>query len=320
MDTNSVIERLKKYCNENPEIVKNSYIKGINPSNSMIAIEVNGEKKNISIDELESNSWLNPKVEEEVIEVMDDVSNDTIAMNTGVIQTIQNPNNIIMENPIPSPNVNQTINNQQVTTINPTSKNIITLKDMKEAIIAKDEDSVNKALEKFAIDEKTGSVNINKAIKIVTDNSTNNVINSIKNNTLLSSNLEDYDIKGNLTKQPLSTPQKVELQSLIDTSFNNILVYVEAARLRNVVYNESQIQVAKTKYATGINDKLNVLGLNKKEEEITPDNKKEVVNNMSLELQPDKNIKKAGFADILILTIIILVYAAIIINLITKLK
>ena len=315
MDTNSVIERLKKYCSENPEIVKNNYIKGINPSNSMIAIEINGEKKNISIDELESNKWLNANTEEEVIEVMDEVPSNTITMNTGVIETIKNPNNVIMENPIPTINTNQ---NQATVVQN--MKSIETLQDMKEAIALKDESKVNKALETFAIDEKTGSVNINKAIKIVTDNSTNNVINSVKNNTLLSSNLADYDIKGNLTKQPLSTPQKVDLTALVDTSFNNILVYVEAARLRNIVYNDAQIQVAKTKYATGINDKLNVLGLNKKEDAITPDNKKEDISNISLELKPDNNIKKAGFADILILTIIILVYAAIIINLITKLK
>ena len=99
----------------------------------------------------------------------------------------------------------------------------------------------------------------------------------------------------------------------------NILVYVEAARLKNIVYNEAQIEAAKKKYATGIQDKINVLGLNKKDE-IKPDMVKEQPKEMTLDLQPDKNIKKAGFADILILTIIVLIYAAIIINLITKLK
>ena len=38
------------------------------------------------------------------------------------------------------------------------------------------------------------------------------------------------------------------------------------------------------------------------------------------DIKPDTNIKKAGFADILILSIIILIYIAIIVNLVTKLK
>jgi len=282
MSDNSVIDRLKKYCSANPEVVKNNYIKGINPSDSKIVIEINGETKNISIDELESNSWLNTNTVEEPIEVMEEVVEQ------------------------PSPVSNVAIN---------------TLQDVSNAVNNKDEAAINSALEKFSIDEKTGAININKAIKKITNNSTNNVVEAIKNNKLLPQNLSNYDIQGNLLVPMIDSNEKVSIDSLVDESFKNILVYVEVARLKNIVYNENQIASAKNKYATGIKDKINVLGLNKVESsnelasEITP-------NNVALkkELKPDNDIKKAGFADILILTIIVITYAAIIINLITKLK
>jgi len=282
MSDNSVIDRLKKYCSANPEVVKNNYIKGINPSDSKIVIEINGETKNISIDELESNSWLNTNTVEEPIEVMEEVVEQ------------------------PSPVSNVAIN---------------TLQDVSNAVNNKDEAAINSALEKFSIDEKTGAININKAIKTITNNSTNNVVEAIKNNKLLPQNLSNYDIQGNLLVPMIDSNEKVSIDSLVDESFKNILVYVEVARLKNIVYNENQIASAKNKYATGIKDKINVLGLNKVESsnelasEITP-------NNVALkkELKPDNDIKKAGFADILILTIIVITYAAIIINLITKLK
>ncbi len=285
MDQNSVIERLKKFVLSHPDMAKNGFIRGLDSSTGQIVIMVNGEEKRITIDELE-NGHLNttPKKQEEQIEVMEEEPKEEI-------ETLE-----VKED-----------------------KKIVTLKDLNDAIIAKDETSINKALETFAINEKTGSIDINKAIKTVTDNSTNNVVESVKNGFVLPSELQYYDIKGNIVKpvQKGSEP----LQNSIDKSFNNILVYVEAAKLRNIVYNDSQVLAAKSKYTTGINDKLNVLGLNKKEESNAVEFKqKENEKTLSMELKPDKDLKKAGFADIFILTIIVSIYAAIIINLISKLK
>ena len=112
------------------------------------------------------------------------------------------------------------------------------------------------------------------------------------------------------------------IEELIDKSFENILVYVEVARLKNIVYTDEQIQKAKNKYITSVKDRLNVLGLNKPADngiKLEPDNKKEELP-LSKTLTPDTNIKKAGFADILILTVIVLIYAVIIINLVSKLQ
>ena len=304
MAENNVIERLKNYCNNNPEMIKNNMIKGINPSDSKIVVQINGETKNITIDELESNAWLNtqpaaptPVVNEEKIEQINDEE---------VIETMEEPIESIQE---------------ENTIVQPTTRPVQTLKDMMDLINVKDENSINKALETFALDEKTGTININKAIKIITDNSTNNVVNAVKNNAVLPADLSNYDIKGNVVSGVVPAQTNVDLQSLIDESFKNILVYVEAAKLKNIVYNEEQIKNAKMKYATGVHDRINVLGLNKENQ---PTNNDVVDSNPEKipvkDLKPDNSIKKAGFADILILTIIVLVYAAIIINLVTKLK
>ena len=282
MNNNSVIDRLKKYCSLNPDVVKNNYIKGINPSDSKIVIEMNGETKNITIDELESNAWLNTNATEEPIEVMEEV-------------------------------VNQPQVEEQVS--------ISTLQDMYSAAANKNIDAINKALETFAIDEKTGTINLNKAIKIITNNSKNNVVNAVNENKLLPQNLSNYDIQGNLLTPMIESNEKVSIDNLIKESFKNILVYVEIARLNNKNYTDEQITTAQYKYATSVQDALNLNDLketenqNKVSEEITP-------NNVAIkkELKPDNDIKKAGFADILILTIIVITYAAIIINLITKLK
>ena len=304
MDNNNVIERLKKYCAANPDVVNSNKIKGVNPSDSKIVVVVNGETKNITIDELESNTWLNgPSVVEEPIETIETmetpIANEPIEVMEEPIESIEEPVKV----------------ETNVRILN-------TLGDIKTAIAAKDELSLNKALETFAIDEKNNSINMNKAIKIITDNSTNNVINSVKNNTLLPTDLSSYDITGRVITPVISSNEKVNVQNLIDNSFNNILVYVEAAKLKNIVFSESQILAAKNKYSTGIHDKMNVQGLTKKEEtsnEIDDSSANEGTSTTS-DIKPDKDIKKAGFADILILSIIILIYVAIIVNLVTKLK
>ena len=287
-NSNNVIERLKIYCTNNPDVVGSNIIKGINSSDNKIVIEFNGEVKNITIDELESNSWKNPK-QEEVLEVME-----------------------------------EPVEQLEVMTTQP-EKQLTTIKDISDVISVKNEIELDKALQTFALDEKTGTISINKAIKIVTDNSTNNVVNCVKNNCLLPDDPTKYDIKGNLLAGAVQSNTKVDLQTLIDTSFKNILVYVEAAKLKNIIYNDSQIMSAKNKYTIGIQDKLNVLGLNKKDDDSSSGNNSTANQDSSSgvdvkDIKPDNDIKKAGFADILILTIIVITYAAIIINLITKLK
>ena len=305
MDNNQdVIERLRNFVLAHPEMTRSGFLKGLDSETGKVVIMVNGEERRISIDELEKGH-LNETPTPEIV-TPDPVSNQ---VNTPLeeVEVMEESNDSVevLSNETPV----ETVANSQIST----------LKDMKDAIASKNELAVDKALETFAVDN-AGQININKAIKIVTDNCTNNVISCIRDNTSLTTDLSKYDItsKPNAPFEPSAV--KEELDSLVDKSFENILVYVEAARLKNVIFNEAQIAAAKNKYKVSIQDKINVLGLNKQEDKITPDTVKEQPKAMTLDLQPDKNIKKAGFADILILTIIVLIYAAIIINLITELK
>ena len=305
MDNNQdVIERLRNFVLAHPEMTKSGFLKGLDSETGKVVIMVNGEERRISIDELEKGH-LNETPTPEIV-TPDPVSNQVnTPLDEVEVMDESNDSVEVLSNETPV----ETVANSQIST----------LKDMKDAIASKNELAVDKALETFAVDN-AGQININKAIKIVTDNCTNNVISCIRDNTSLTTDLSKYDItsKPNVPFEPSAV--KEELDSLVDKSFENILVYVEAARLKNIIFNEAQIAAAKNKYKVSIQDKINVLGLNKQEEKITPDNVKEQPKAMTLDLQPDKNIKKAGFADILILTIIVLIYAAIIINLITKLK
>ena len=317
-----IIERLKKFVLAHPEMSKSGFIEGLDPTGKVVIV-VNGEKKKITIDELESghlNQTSKPEVNNVQMTPEQPLSNQTSAPVEEIEVMDEMPSNVV---PFPSEKISNNANDEilleQPSVDNQnSSKKITTLKDFEDAVMAKDETSVNKILESFAIDEKTGAISMNKAIKIVTDNSMNNVINAVRDNVALPNDLSKYDVVG----KPMgmfAVNNQEQLNSLIDTSFKNILVYVEAARLKNIVYNDQQIEAAKKKYETGVHDKINVLGLNNKAPEITPDKVKEE-KSITYDLRPDNNIKKAGFADILILTIIVLVYAAIIINLITKLK
>ena len=296
MDNQNIRERLTKIVLEHPELTKNDFLKAFNEETGMIIIVVNGQDREITIDQLENSIMKNePKQVNEQIETIEEVPANTVNMPTENVEVMD-------DSTVPV-------------------KEITNLKEMSDAALNKDEASIDKALETFAIDEKTGSINMNKAIKIVTDNSIENIANSVRDNTVLADDLSKYNIKGNFIGEVVKSDKAPDVDSLIDSSFNNILVYVDVSKLKNIVYTDEQVQKAKSKYATSVNDRLNVLGLNKQDNviKLEPDNKKEE-QPLSMSLKPDTNIKKAGFADIFILTVIILIYAAIIINLISKLQ
>ena len=71
-----------------------------------------------------------------------------------------------------------------------------TMAEFKKAIENKDEKAVDKALETFAINEKTGVIDINKAISIVTNNAINEAIDCIINNKDFDTDMSKYDIAG----------------------------------------------------------------------------------------------------------------------------
>lgn len=277
--SDTIIEKIRKYCSEHPELVNSGIIKGVDPNTRMIVLEKNGVKKQISIDEIEDFDF--DKFEEKKQETSEEM--------------IESLDESEVYEKVPS-----------------------NLDEIQQCINFKNEKLIDKALQEFAIDS-TGKININKAIKVVTDNSVENIIECLRDNKKLPTSLSSYDITGKCIDKK-ENDEQIELENLINLSFKNILIYVEAAKLKNINFTEEQVLIAKDKYKTQVNDKLNILGLNKEKEVNNIIEEKRQDNKLLFELKPDTNIKRAGFADIIILTVIVLIYAAIIINLIMKLR
>ena len=71
-----------------------------------------------------------------------------------------------------------------------------TMAELNEAIKNKDEKTIDKALEAFAINEKTGVIDINKAISIVTNNAIKEAVDCITNYKEFDNDMSKYDIMG----------------------------------------------------------------------------------------------------------------------------
>ena len=162
MDSN-VINRLKEYCMKHQELMQSGVIKGINSNTNEIVLEKNGLQKNVSMDILENN-----KFDFDKFEIIPDMIEED------EVETIEE----MIEEP------QETIN---------VPKNMA---EFKKAIENKDEKAVDKALETFAIKEKTGVIDINKAISIVTNNAINEAIDCIINNKDFDTDMSKYDTAG----------------------------------------------------------------------------------------------------------------------------
>lgn len=163
MDSN-VINRLKEYCMKHQELMQSGVIKGINSNTNEIVLEKNGIQKNVSMDILENN-----KFDFDKFEIIPDMIEEDEEVET-IEEMIEEPQ--------------ETIN---------VPKNMA---EFKKAIENKDEKAVDKALETFAINEKTGVIDINKAISIVTNNAINEAIDCIINNKDFDTDMSKYDIAG----------------------------------------------------------------------------------------------------------------------------
>mgnify|MGYP004629782809 FL=1 len=163
MDSN-VINRLKEYCMKHQELMQSGVIKGINSNTNEIVLEKNGVQKNVSMDILENN-----KFDFDKFEIIPDMIEEDEEVET-IEEMIEEPQ--------------ETIN---------VPKNMA---EFKKAIENKDEKAVDKALETFAINEKTGVIDINKAISIVTNNAINEAIDCIINNKDFDTDMSKYDTAG----------------------------------------------------------------------------------------------------------------------------
>ena len=163
MDSN-VINRLKEYCMKHQELMQSGVIKGINSNTNEIVLEKNGIQKNVSMDILENN-----KFDFDKFEIIPDMIEEDEEVET-IEEMVEEPQ--------------ETINVPK------------TMAELNEAIENKDEKAVDKALETFAINEKTGVIDINKAISIVTNNAINEAIDCIINNKDFDTDMSKYDIAG----------------------------------------------------------------------------------------------------------------------------
>lgn len=163
MDSN-VINRLKEYCMKHQELMQSGVIKGINSNTNEIVLEKNGVQKNVSMDILENN-----KFDFDKFEIIPDMIEEDEEVET-IEEMIEEPQ--------------ETIN---------VLKNMA---EFKKAIENKDEKAVDKALETFAINEKTGVIDLNKALNIVISNAAKEAANCIINNKEFDTDMSKYDVTG----------------------------------------------------------------------------------------------------------------------------
>ena len=193
------IERLKNFVLAHPEMSRSGFIKGFDKETNKVVINVNGQERRITIDELESGH-LNQTNAQNMVNTQP-VSNQEVAP-VEEIEVMEEPTTP-MDEPV------ETLVSEPVS--QSVDKPIVTLKDLKEAVQNKNASAVNKAYATFAIDEKTGVISDNKVINLVTNNSMNNVINSITNNIQYIDDLSMYDLTGKYigTMQKAVAPQNI---------------------------------------------------------------------------------------------------------------
>ena len=205
-----VKSKLINYYKNNGFIQK--YIKGLNASTNEIVLSYNGITKNITIEELE-------KITDE----------------TSIINFI----NGIKESPVIEEKIEQTIEEPKVIEAKEVIENTPeTLNDIKILTELKNKAALDNILRKFAINETTGLIDINKAINIVEENTIKAVINSIKESYTFDLNAINYDIKGNFIGEKI--PDAISSDEKIVSSFNNIRVYLEAAKMYPEQINYSE--------------------------------------------------------------------------------
>ena len=192
------------------------------------------------------------------------------------------------------------------------------LNDIKILVELKNKDGLNNVLKKYAVNPSTGLIDINQAISTVTQNTMNEVIQSIKNNYEFDSNLSNYEIDGKYIGNPIIATSSEDER--IVQSFGNIKLFLDASKMypEQVNYNDEQINNFMKTYIDKVKAELSGGAAPAVQSNPEPVVAGPVVNNNQPNEVPVS--ASAGFADIFVLTVIVLVYAVIIVNLIIRLK
>ncbi|MBQ1550886.1 MAG: hypothetical protein IIZ67_02185 [Bacilli bacterium] len=281
-----------------------SYMLGIDPVTNNAIIGFNGKTKRVSIDVLESF-----KTEEDIRNYIED-------------KVILKENNI--SDTLPEFDLGNSVNEVTVTPV-VQKESVITnnyaqvkenLNDIKILNELKNKDGLDNILKKFAVNESTGLIDINKAISVVTRNTMNEVEKAIRNKYEFDTDFSNYDIDGKyIGSSNIGTSTDDEK---IFSSFKNIKLYLDAAKMYpdQANYTDEQINVFMRTYISKVKEEL-YGNENSVKNEVIDSAIPPVVNSVNEDVSSNKS---AGFADIFVLTVIVLVYAVIIVNLILKLN
>ena len=224
----------------------------------------------------------------------------------------------------PQENVEQVVDNNIVENTNQdmsTSEEIVqqnsdlsvpTLEDVKMfAEDLKDLNGLNNIIKSFALNE-AGSVDIDKALSTVMYNTMNEAVKCIDNKVAFDPDLKEYSVDGKYNGNKLQSSS--ETNEIILKSFENLKIYIDASKLYGKNYSVDQI---KEEYAKRINtmlaDKKRLDNLNKPTEQKTEVKVEETPILQDNNISNEPQLKQAGFADVLVLSMIILVYAAIVV-------
>lgn len=287
-----------------------SNVTGYKVSTNEVELTINGEKKYISLDRLEQGIDLNAALNN-----TNQVVQEPVVPQNQVTATVSQPQ--VQEN--------VTVEQSKEETKQPTEAelNNITLNDIKTLVELKNKETLDRILKEVAV-TADGNVDINSILGTVSNNLINVVTNSTNENKPVSTELYKYDKVGNLIVPEEVASMPVNKDTNIENGFNNLLVYVEVAKLYGVNYTPEQVQVIKQNFINTINPTLNSQSdLNNAETPVPQENPTPDVSateNSKIKTLTPPNEAKAGFADIFILAVIVLVYAAIIVNLVMKLK
>ena len=185
-----------------------------------------------------------------------------------------------------------------------------TLNDIKILTEIKSKSGLDNLLKDFAINESTGLIDINKAIEIVEKNTIDEVVKSVKEHYDFDLNLENYDKTGKHIANSILSDRSDDEK--IVSSFNNIKVYLEAANMyvEQAHFTEEDINKKLSEYINKVKAILYP---------IKSEPKPNIPEVEKIEAKGAYTNQSAGFADIFVLSIIVIVYAIIIVNLVLKL-
>lgn len=194
----------------------------------------------------------------------------------------------------------------------------ITLNDVKTLVELNNKETLDKIFKQATGEE---NIDISKILNKSSNNLINSVSQSMNENRNISTELYKYDALGNLEEKEEVQSLPIERVQNINNGYEVLSTYVDVAKIYGIEYTPEEVQMLKDGYEKAVNERLIIKEEEVKEEPIVPDNIQPVKEEpKQMALTPNKDLEKAGFADIFILAIIVLVYAAIIINLIMKLS